>query len=212
MRAEPSFGPGSLRTRRSLLSRLKNWDDQESWQEFFRTYWKLIYSVAIKAGLSDQEAEDVVQEVVLTVAKSMGTFRYEPEKCRFKTWLMRTTQRRIIDQVRKRDPAFVAAAALQRDSNRTPILEGIPEPCIPEIEAVLDEEWRKNMVDAAMDRVKRRVRPDHYQMFYLQAVKGVTAKKAASALGVSVGQAYLMKHRVARLVKAEMRKLERSGR
>jgi len=58
-------------TRRSLLSRLKDWDDQESWKDFFDTYWKLVYGVAIKAGLSDQEAQDVVQETVLSVADVM---------------------------------------------------------------------------------------------------------------------------------------------
>ncbi len=54
-------------TRASLLGRLKNWDDQRSWQEFYDTYRHLIYSVASKAGLSDPEAEDVVQETFLSV-------------------------------------------------------------------------------------------------------------------------------------------------
>src|SRR3954467_10863692 len=95
-----------LETRRSLITRLKNWDDQESWREFFQTYWKLIYSVALKSGLTDFEAEDVVQETVLSIAKTMPIYRYDREKCRFKTWLMRMTRMRVIDQFRKRGPAF----------------------------------------------------------------------------------------------------------
>ena len=31
-----------LPTRWTLIERLKNWDDQESWRQFFDTYWKLI--------------------------------------------------------------------------------------------------------------------------------------------------------------------------
>ncbi len=50
----------SIGTRHSLLSRLKDWDDQDSWRDFFNTYWKLIYGVAIKSGLTDAEAQDVV--------------------------------------------------------------------------------------------------------------------------------------------------------
>ena len=65
-------------TRRSLLSRLEDWDDQESWREFFNTYWKLIYGVALKAGLSDAEAQDVVQDTVVAVARKMQDFRYDP--------------------------------------------------------------------------------------------------------------------------------------
>ena len=65
-------------TRRSLLSRLEDWDDQESWREFFNTYWKLIYGVALRAGLSDAEAQDVVQDTVVAVARKMQDFRYDP--------------------------------------------------------------------------------------------------------------------------------------
>ena len=56
-------------TRRSLLIRLKDWNDQESWKEFFDTYWKLLHGVATNAGLNDAEAQDVVQDTVLSVAK-----------------------------------------------------------------------------------------------------------------------------------------------
>ena len=61
-------------TRTSLLGRLKNWDDQESWKEFFDTYWKMLYSVARPAGLPEAEAQDVVREVIVAVAKKMPVF------------------------------------------------------------------------------------------------------------------------------------------
>jgi len=67
-----------LPTRRSLLSRIRDWDDQESWRRFFDTYWRLIYNTAVKAGLSDAEAQDVVQETILTVAKKIKEFHYDP--------------------------------------------------------------------------------------------------------------------------------------
>src|SRR5256885_439904 len=88
-------------TRRSLVSRLRHWDDQASWEEFFNTYWRLIYSFAVKAGLTDQEAEDVVQETVLGVAKKMADFRYDPKVCSFRGSLLHVTRLRVRDQVRK---------------------------------------------------------------------------------------------------------------
>ena len=60
-------------TRYSLLSRLQNWDDQDSWRDFFDTYWRLIYSVAIKSGLTENEAQEVVQETVIAVARNGRT-------------------------------------------------------------------------------------------------------------------------------------------
>ena len=40
------------RTRKSLIERLADWEDQRTWEEFYQTYWRLIYSVSTKAGLS----------------------------------------------------------------------------------------------------------------------------------------------------------------
>jgi len=51
-----SAGDEFIPTRQSLLSRLKRWDDQESWRDFFDTYWKFFNSVAVKSGLSDDDA------------------------------------------------------------------------------------------------------------------------------------------------------------
>src|SRR5262245_61928580 len=92
----------SRSTRRSLLLRLKNWEDQEGWREFFDTYWKLIYGVAITAGLTDAEAQDVVQETIIAVARKMSRFKVDPGFGSFKSWLLLITRRRIADQFRKR--------------------------------------------------------------------------------------------------------------
>src|SRR5438552_776041 len=89
-------------TRTSLLGRLKNWEDQESWQEFFDTYWKMLYSVARRAGLNESDAQDVVQETIVAVAKKMPEFKYDPAIGSFKSWLMLIIRRRIIDFFRKR--------------------------------------------------------------------------------------------------------------
>src|SRR6185295_89775 len=88
-------------TRYSLLSRLQDWDDQESWKDFFDTYLRLIYAVAIKSGLAEAEAQDVVQETVITVAKGIHTFKRDREKGSFKGWLRNIIRWRIADQIRK---------------------------------------------------------------------------------------------------------------
>jgi len=91
-----------LATRQSLLSRLKDWEDHESWRDFFDTYWRLIYGLALRSGLTTTEAEDVVQETLLAVAKEMPDFKYDPARGSFKGWLLEITRRRIANQVRRR--------------------------------------------------------------------------------------------------------------
>src|SRR5712671_1592065 len=98
-------------TRSSLLHRLKNWQDETSWQEFFNIYWKLVYGVARKAGMSDAEAQDVVQETVISVAKKIGEFKCDPAAGSFKVWLLNLTRWRILNQLKKRMPEKVNPTA-----------------------------------------------------------------------------------------------------
>ena len=68
----------SYPTRPSLLVRLKNTEDQQSWQEFNDLYGKLIFGFAIKAGLTETEAQEVVQETLIAAAKTCRSFATTP--------------------------------------------------------------------------------------------------------------------------------------
>jgi RNA polymerase sigma-70 factor (ECF subfamily) len=205
----PSSDAGALNTRRSLISRLRDLDDKDSWQDFFDTYWKLIFGVARKAGCTEQEAEEVVQETTVAVSKYIQDYRYDPKVCSFKNWLMHKTQWRIIDQVRKRPPDFLQRVAPQTGTSGTSLLDRIPDPESLELDSLWEEEWEKNLVDAAMERVKRRIKPEHYQVFYLSAVRSLGPKRIAETMGMNIAQVYLVRHRVARLIKKEVQVLER---
>ena len=91
----PAHSPGLIPTRASLLKRLPNLEDQASWNEFFNIYWKLIYGVARKAGLTDVEAQDVVQETMVSVIKHILTFKMTGRSATFKAWLLNITRWRI---------------------------------------------------------------------------------------------------------------------
>jgi RNA polymerase sigma-70 factor (ECF subfamily) len=195
-------------TRRSLLERLRDWDDQESWRTFFETYWRLIHAVAIRAGLTDAEAQEVVQETVILVAKKMPGFQYDPARGSFRSWLLHTTQWRIADQFRKRRRQPPPAPDPTDRSSRTARIEQIPDPAGPALQAVWDEEWERSVFAAALARVKHQASPKQYQIFDLYVLKEWPAHKVAQALGVSRGQIYVAKHRVARLLKKEVRSLQ----
>jgi RNA polymerase sigma-70 factor (ECF subfamily) len=198
-------------TRRSLLVRLKNWEDSQSWQEFFNTYWKVIYGVAIKAGLNDTEAQEVVQETVIAVARNMPSFQYDPKVGTFKSWLLHTTRWKIADQFRRRLPAGNPGRDSRTRSTATTFVSRIPDPASLNLNPVWDEEWERNLFDTARDRVKQRVGDRQYQMFDLYAVKEWPVTKVAQALGVSAARVYLAKHRVTAMIRREIRLLEHRG-
>jgi RNA polymerase sigma-70 factor (ECF subfamily) len=198
----------TIATRETLLERLKGVEDHASWQDFFDTYWRLIYGFALKAGLTDDEARDVVQDTVATVARNIPEFQYDPAKCSFKTWLLNLTRWRIVDQLRKRKSSgFLNGAAGQNDVER-PAIEEIAMPGGCDLERIWEDEWQANLLNAAAQRVKRQVKPRQYQMFYLHVLKELPVKEVAQRIGAGVGSVYLAKHRVGRLFKREIKFLQ----
>jgi RNA polymerase sigma-70 factor (ECF subfamily) len=195
-------------TRTTLIQRLKNWEDQSSWQDFFDTYWKLIYGVARKGGLTATEAQDVVQETMISVARQMPTFKYDRAIGSFKAWLLNTTRWRIIDQLRKRGPAAARHLAEDEVTPRTPTTEELVDPTSRRLDDLWNAEWEKNLLDAAIARVKRRLDPQRYQIFDFYVNKEWPPEKVAKAFGITVDQVYLAKHRVTEMIKAEVKRLE----
>lgn len=195
-----------LPTRQSLLQRLKRWDDQESWRDFFNQYWRLLYSTAIKAGLSDFEAQDVVQDTIILVSKKMEGFRYDPLVDSFKGWLLYLTRKRIALEFRRiaRDRARTAAGVNEMNIE----IEALPDTAGPSVEKVCDEELHNFVLDTAIARVKGQVALKQFQMFDLYVVKERPAREVAQALGVAVAQVYLAKHRVSALVTHELLQLK----
>lgn len=201
---------GLAATRRSLVDRLQNWEDQKHWQEFFDTYWKLIFSAARKSGLTEIEAQEVVQETVITVAKKVGKLQYDPARGSFKGWLLHITRWRIADQFRKRQPGD-SRRRLSDDTRMTATIERVPDREGADLDALWEKEWQENLLAAAMQRAKKKVDAKQFQIFDCYVRKEWPAQKVATELGVNVGQVYLARHRVTAVLKKEIRALEKLG-
>jgi RNA polymerase sigma-70 factor (ECF subfamily) len=202
--------PSLVATRRSLIERLADWGDQRRWQEFFDTYSKLIYSAARKSGLTDSEAQEVVQETVITVARSIDKLKYDPAIGSFKGWLLQITRWRIVDQFRKRVPGR-AKCGSSTDNRATATIERIPDSRGIDLDALWETEWKENLFQAAIVRVKKEIEPKQFQIFDCYVRKEWPAQKVAARLGVNVGQVYLARHRVGALLKRQIKALEKMG-
>ncbi|MDB6033446.1 MAG: polymerase, sigma-24 subunit, subfamily [Verrucomicrobiales bacterium] len=195
-------------TRASLLERLKNWDDSASWKDFFYTYWKLIYGVARKAGLSDAEAQDVVQETIISVAQKMPHFAYDPVAGSFKGWLMRLTEWRITDAFRKKQYEKGGQRFPREQSLSEAELERHVQTPDSKFEEVWNQEWERHVLEAALQKVRNQVDALQFQMFHLHVIKGLPADDVARRLGVKLPAVYFSKYKVSALLQKEVRSLQ----
>ncbi len=185
-------------THRNLIDKLHDWKDRKSWDEFYRSYRSLIFSDATKAGLSNDEAWDVVQETVLTVAKQMRENRYDPSKGSFKMWLWHITRWRILDRLQQRSPHLPDSATTY-------------EPADEAFSELWETEWQHNILKAATERVKTRVSPRSFQVFDFYVLRGMSTAEVRRKLGVSLAQVYLAKHRVGKLLRQEIEYIKSQG-
>ena len=213
----------TVQTRASLVHGLQA-GDEDRWREFYQLYGPVIRGFALKAGLTETEADEVVQETCIGVARNVGEFRYDPKRCRFKTWLLNLASWRVKNQFTKRQrwdervhgPAGGSSAGTGElpvlpgnDSTRTATIERLPDAKAQELDTLWDEEWRTNLLKAALEKVRSQFSPTQFQIFDLNVFKEWPAGEVAKSLGVSLASVYLAKHRVSAAVKKEIARLER---
>jgi RNA polymerase sigma-70 factor (ECF subfamily) len=204
----------SVPTRWTLLERLQRPGDDGSWREFFETYWRLIYGFACKAGLSDAEAQDVVQETVIGVQRDLPGFEANPKAGKFRAWLFQRVRWRVVDQLRKRGPRPIALpvaaeAAASFDSCAEEIAEAeaatpTHEVAASELERAWDEEWQQHRLTAALDKLRQKVRPQHFQAFDLYVLKGRPVAEVARRTKLAQATVYVIKLRLSQMLKKEL--------
>jgi RNA polymerase sigma factor (sigma-70 family) len=188
-------------TRESLLARLKE-ADQDGWQRFFEIYGGVIHALALKAGLNSSEADDVLQETLISVASEMPDFRYDRSRGSFKGWLFRITRRRVADQFRKR-------VRLQRQTSEfSTEMDEVADPSDDSLEAIWEEEWRMHLLQIAITSAKKKVSPGQWQIFDLATLQGWPTGKITTLLGVNRARVYMAKLRVGRILRAEVQTLK----
>ena len=196
--------PQSLVTRASLLGRLSDWEDHASWAEFHRLYHKLVFGLARRTGLSEEEAEEVAQDVFKRVAETIHVFESDPARGSFKGWLMNLTRWRVSDKFRQRPPVPLESLAAA-DSSTGPLGR------IPDEAALLTDwegDWRRHVLDLALQAVARKTEAKHFQVFDLHHRQGWPILRIARELGMNPATLYVINHRLKNLLCAEAERLK----
>jgi len=199
----------TLRTSWTLVRRLKVLEDQESWDRFEGLYRRLVMGVAVKAGLRQEEAEDVWQETMASVSKHIQEFETNRARGSFRAWLLKMARWRICDQFRKRLPVAPPSDAPSEATATTPTVERVPDTHAVDLEALCDKEFKEQLLEQGLKVLPHEVKADHYQVFHLAVIEGKPVAEVARMVGCSRAQVYVVKHRVGRALKRIVKRLER---
>lgn len=206
-----SMPEAAVSTRVSLLRRVCDWQDDASWQEFFNLYWKLIYTLALRAGLTECEAEEVVQATMIAIAKKIHQFKPGGRSGSFRQWICRQAQWKISDQLRHRVREQKGRYSSPPHDDATGTRTGTVARIVDhrnDLAHFVQSDWDHAVAEVVWARVKRVVKPKHFQVYDLHVVKKWPIREVARLLQVNVAQVYLIKSRVSRLLRQQTREVE----
>jgi RNA polymerase sigma-70 factor (ECF subfamily) len=199
-----------FQTRASLLHRLKDSEDQDGWREFFEIYWRLIYSFARRSGLSETDSEDVVQDTMVSVSRQMPGFRYDPARGSFKSWLLVLVKHRIVDRHRRESRWSDHVVPLAEPGTGSQTQLDPADPARPDLDQLWAAEWESHVLTTALARIRSRVSEKQYLMYALHVIQEVPLARVATNLQTSSMSVYLAKHRVGKLLRAELENVRRT--
>ncbi len=188
-------------TRLSLLLRIRDTRDAESWREFVRIYAPLIFRYAKRMGLQDADAADVTQDVLKVVSESIERFNYDPSVGRFRGWL-KTVAFYTYSQMKKRNRRQPACTG---DST---VLSVAEDGASAADSRFWNDEYTRRMFELASERVQPTVQPSTWEAFMATAVHEENPRTVADRLGMNVGSVYVAKNRVFTRIREALSELD----
>jgi RNA polymerase sigma factor (sigma-70 family) len=205
-------GADTLKTRPTLLSKVRK-GDEDGWSRFYELYQRFIYGAARGAGLSHEESQDVVQDVMIAVRKYISDFIPDRNRARFRTWLGHMVQFRIADQFRRRRRNPLAHPASHGEAppveGATSTTDRLPDPKENDLGDLIDSKLEEAILDEARQFAKESVRMEHYQAYDLFDVQELSAREVAVSLGINPVTVRVWAFRVRRVIAQEMRRILR---
>ena len=182
----------SAETRESLLLRLRDGRCERAWDEFAEIYRPLILRLARQSGLQHCDADDVAQRVLMSVARTIGSWQKDAGKGRFRGWLTTVTKNAVRNAVTR-----IPRDQLVGSSQLFQLLEDTAGDQTA-LDRHIEAEFMRAVFRAAANRVRSEFAECTWQAFRRTTVDDISVAEAAAELQTSCGAVYAARSRVMR--------------
>ena len=174
-------------------------NQETAWEDFRTTYAPLLRLIARKKNLTDQETDELLQDVCVTMVQRDAIGKYNPAQGRFRTYLGRIINNCAVDIIRKR-PAEQSVST--RHFNNATDAES-------EVVEELTHEWEEFLLEKALTEVRSRCDDLTFLAFDFHVRQQRPAKEVAEALGISEQKVYLSSSRITQRLKETVERLQK---
>jgi RNA polymerase sigma-70 factor (ECF subfamily) len=184
-----------LTTSVTLLERVRQRDDQAAWERFVALYTPLLYRWAQRAGLPDQDAADLVQDVLVVLMKELPEFEYDVARKNFRGWLKTITVNKCRERLRRRAPVVGPGG----DADSLGDLQDVEQ-----LDEFWETEYQQHLVRKALEVMRTEFEPKTWQACWEHTVNDKSAAEVGRELGMSEAAVYVSKSRVLRRLRQEL--------
>jgi RNA polymerase sigma-70 factor (ECF subfamily) len=189
-------------TRYSLIMRLPDRQDVVAWDEFVSIYEPLVYRLARGKGLQHADAQEVVQEVLIAISKTVEHWHPDAQLGRFRDWLFRISRNFIINYLTRRKYRGIGTG----DSRISDLLA---EQLAPDEESSqwFDMEERREVLQYCARLLQVSCDGKQWRAFWLSTVLQVPVSEVAQTLQVSTGAVYIARSRMMNRLRLEVKRV-----
>lgn len=191
-------------TNESLIARVKDPRDAAAWREFLAIYGPVVYRLARSRGLQHADAEDLAQQVFMSIARAIE--RWEPcaDMPPFRAWLYRIARNATLKAVTRKKPDTGAGSTSVQE-----LLHEIPQ-ADEEVTAAFLRESRLETFRWAAQEVRGEFTSTTWAMFWETSVEVRSVADTAASHRRSAGAVYMARYRVMQRIKERVGDLTHS--
>ena len=191
---------GQYKTKQTLIQRLKDNQDEQSWDEFIGIYRPYIHTIIRNMNVPNADIEDIAQQVLLKLWKHIQSYSSDKP---FRNWLSTITTNCVRDFARKQ---LNDAKRIQKVAQETQLL-CLQDIHVSEVEKIAEREWGIYMTGLAMKRIEKLFSGKAIEVF-MMSLQGQNVAKIALKTGLKENSVYRLKNRVKERVSQEIKQLK----
>ena len=146
-------------------------------------------------GLQVTDAQDVVQQVVISVSQAVSGWQPDGRQASFRRWLFTIARASALKFVEHGKRRIHSSRRGRGGTDALKLLNSLPEPAGHTV-AEFDHEYRTQVFQWAAEQVQAEVRESTWQAFWRTCVLQQPIAEAAEQLGTNPGNIYVARSRV----------------
>lgn len=176
------------KTRHSLIVRLQDERNDQAWDDFVMAYEPFLYRMAARQGVPEKDVPDVVQQVLMAVARSVEGWSDDGQEASFRRWLS-TVGRNVVIRFmtrERRQPAVGGGTSVMD------LMKNIAaEPAVDQ-----QQQFDHELIVWAAEQVRIEFLEASWTAFWATTVDGRKVADVAAELQITAGSIYMSRSRI----------------